>query len=165
MFLAVGIVLFIISVAIMFAIIFTTIRTIKNRGELVISKKNLIYFVPTFLLIYSLHLSAWVFNGESLGFFQCFGLFGSVLDVVAKFKTDTDLVMPICMEYPVFYAAFVLAYVSGGATVILSIASFFSPRVRNYVSYRHCAGVVISCSGIVPIRCAMSGTTRNACCS
>lgn len=136
MFLAVGIVLFIISVAIMFAIIFTTIRTIKNRGELVISKKNLIYFVPTFLLIYSLHLSAWVFNGESLGFFQCFGLFGSVLDVVAKFKTDTDLVMPICMEYPVFYAAFVLAYVSGGATVILSIASFFSPRVRNYVSYR-----------------------------
>lgn len=151
MFLAVGIVLFIISVAIILAIIFTTVRTIRNRGELVISKKNLIYFVPTFLLIYFLHLSAWVYNGEELGFFQFFGLFGSVLEVVAKFKVDTDLVMPICTEYPVFYAAFVLAYVAGGATVILSIASFFSPRIRNYVSggralHRGCDIVLGDCA-------------------
>ena len=51
MFLAAGIILFIISLAIIFAIIFTTVRTIKNRGELVISKKNLIYLAPTFILI------------------------------------------------------------------------------------------------------------------
>lgn len=136
MFLAAGIILFIISLAIIFAIIFTTVRTIKNRGELVISKKNLIYLAPTFILIYLLHLSARLYNGGALNFFSYFALLGSVLEVITKFKVDTDLVLPICNAYPVYYAAFILAYIAGGAAVILSIASFFSPRIRNFFSIR-----------------------------
>lgn len=136
MFLAAGIILFIISLAIIFAIIFTTVRTIKNRGELVISKKNLIYLAPTFVLIYLLHLSARLYNGGALNFFSYFALLGSVLEVITKFKVDTDLVLPICNAYPVYYAAFILAYIAGGAAVILSIASFFSPRIRNFFSIR-----------------------------
>ncbi len=136
MFLAAGIILFIISLAIIFAIIFTTVRTIKNRGELVISKRNLIYLAPTFVLIYLLHLSARLYNGGDLDFFSCFSLLGSVLEVIAEFKADTDLVLPICNAYPVYHAAFILAYIAGGAAVILSIASFFSPRIRNFFSIR-----------------------------
>ena len=150
MFLAAGIVLFIVSVAIICAIIFTTVRTIKNKGELAISKKNMIYLAPTFLLIYFLHISAWAYNGEGLDFFNCFALLGSALEVITKFKVDTDMVRPVCTEYPVFYAAFVLAYVAGGATVVLSVASFFSPRIRNYFSckralHRGCDAVVGDC--------------------
>lgn len=150
MFLAAGIILFIVSVAIICAIIFTTVRTIKNKGELAISKKNMIYLAPTFLLIYFLHMSAWAYNGEGLDFFNCFALLGSALEVITKFKVDTDMVRPVCTEYPVFYAAFVLAYVAGGATVVLSVASFFSPRIRNYFSckralHRGCDAVVGDC--------------------
>ena len=58
MFLATGIILLIISLVIICAIAFTTARKIKIRGEIVISKKNLIYLVPTYLLIYFLHMSA-----------------------------------------------------------------------------------------------------------
>ena len=42
MFLVTGILLLIISAAMIFAIAFTTVRTVKDRGELIISKKNLI---------------------------------------------------------------------------------------------------------------------------
>ena len=136
MFLVTGILLLIISAAMIFAIAFTTVRTVKDRGELIISKKNLIYLAPTFMLIYFLHMAAWVYNGNGLDFFSCFSLLGSVLEVITKFKADSSLVTPICNEYPVFYAAFVMAYVAGGAAVVLSVASFFSPRIRNYISLR-----------------------------
>lgn len=134
MFLATGIILLIISLVIICAIAFTTARKIKVRGEIVISKKNLIYLVPTYLLIYVLHMSAWLYNGNGLDFFSGFSLLGSALEVITKFKVDTSLVLPVCEAYPVYYADFVLAYVAGGASVILSVASFFSPRIRNYFS-------------------------------
>lgn len=134
MFVEAGILLLLIAGIILFAIIFTTIHAIRNKGELIISKKNLIYLVPTFMLIYFLHLSAWLYNGEKLDFFSCFALFGSVLEVITKFKVDTDLVAPICSRYSVFYVAFIFAYMAGSAAVILSIASFFSSRIRNYFS-------------------------------
>ena len=125
MFLATGIILLIISLVIICAIAFTAARTIKIRGEIVISKKNLIYLVPTYLLIYFLHMSAWLYNGNSLDFFSGFSLLGSALEVITKFKVDTSLVLPVCEAYPVYYVDFVLAYVAGGASVILSVASFF----------------------------------------
>ena len=134
MFLAAGITLFIISLVIICAIAFTTARKIKIRGEIVISKKNLIYLVPTYLLIYVLHMSAWLYNGNSLDFFSGFSLLGSALEVITKFKVDTSLVLPVCEAYPIYYVDFVFAYIAGGASVILSVASFFSPRIRNYFS-------------------------------
>ena len=136
MYLAAGIALLAAAAATMFVILFTMIRTVKSRGEVVVSKKNLVYLVPTFLLVYFLHLSAWAFNGGELNFFSCFTLLSSVIDVIAGFKADSSLVLPICREYPVYYAAFVLTYIAGGATVILSIASFFSARIRNFFSCR-----------------------------
>ncbi len=136
MFLAAGILLLIISLIIICAIVFTTSSRIKSRGEIVISKKNLIYLVPTYLLIYFLHMSAWLYNGNSLDFFNVFSLFGSALEVITKFKVDTSLVLPVCQAYPIYYVDFVLAYVAGGASVILSVASFFSPRIRNFFARR-----------------------------
>ena len=88
MFLATGIILLIISLVIICAIAFTTARKINVRGEIVISKKNLIYLVPTYLLIYVLHMSAWLYNGNGLDFFSGFSLIfgqnireGDVVDV------------------------------------------------------------------------------------
>ena len=136
MYLAAGIILLIVSIIIFCVIVLTAARSVKTRGELVISKKNLVYLAPTFMLIYFLHMSAWIYKGVELNFFNCFALLGSALEVITKFKVDTDMVLPICSAYPVYYAAFIFAYIAGAAAVILGVASFFSPRIRNFFSSR-----------------------------
>ena len=73
MFLAIGIALLLVSLVIIAAIIFTTARSVKESGELVISKKSLLYLVPTFVLVFFLHVAGSVYNGDSLDFFGCFG--------------------------------------------------------------------------------------------
>ena len=136
MFLVSGIILLMVSIAIIVAIVFTAMGSVKKNNEIVISKKNLIYLAPTFILIYCLHVAAWLYNGNGLDFFSCFTLIGSVLEVILKFKVDTAIVLPICQAYPIFYVDFVFAYIAGGASVILSVASFFSPRIRNFFTRR-----------------------------
>lgn len=136
MFLAIGIALLLVSLVIIAAIIFTTARSVKESGELVISKKSLLYLVPTFVLVFFLHVAGSVYNGDSLDFFGCFALVGSAFEVITKFSVDTSVVLPICRAYPIFYVDFVLAYLTSGTTVILSVASLFSPRIRNYFSCR-----------------------------
>ena len=118
MYLAAGIILLIVSLIIFCVIVFTAVRSVKSRGELVISKKNLVYLAPTFMLIYFLHMSAWIYKGVELNFFNCFALLGSALEVITKFKVDTDMVLPICSAYPVYYAAFIFAYIAGAAAVM-----------------------------------------------
>jgi len=52
---------------------------------------------------------------------------------VFKFDADKSLILPICRENPIFYVDFVLAFLIGGVTVILSVASFFSRRINNFI--------------------------------
>lgn len=134
MYLALGIIFLIFSLILAAAIIFTLARSLKEGGD-PISKKNILYLAPTFLLIYLLHLTASAFNGEDLDFFYCFSLIYTTLDVL-KFKAVKTLLLPICEANPIYYVDFVLAFVAGGATVILSIASFFGQRIRNYFAVR-----------------------------
>lgn len=138
MYIALGVIFLIFLLSMAAGIIFTLIKSSQNGSDL-ISKKNLLYLVPTFIIIYSLHLTAAVFNGIKLDFFYCFSLISTVLDVL-KFKAVSALVAPICNAYPIFYVDFVLAFIVGGATVILSVASFFSRRIGNYIKVRTLLG-------------------------
>lgn len=134
MYLALGIVFLLFALLLAAAIAVTLVFSLKNGGDL-ISKKNLLYLAPTFLIIYLLHLTASAFNGEAIDFFYCFSLISTTLDVL-KFKAVKSLLLPICQAYPIYYIDFVVAFVVGGMTVILSIASFFGQRIRNFFSVR-----------------------------
>lgn len=130
MYLALGIIFLIYTLLLAAAIALTLVFSIRNGDEL-ISKKNLLYLAPTFLNIYFLYLTASAFNGADIDFFYCFSLIDTALDVF-KFEAAKSLLLPICKAYPIYYADFVFAFLAGSVTVILSIASFFGQRIRNY---------------------------------
>ena len=134
MYLTIGIIILIISLLIMGVIVLTLVRSAKTGGDL-ISKKNLVYFIPSFLLIYFLYLTAAAYNGDSIDFFYGFSIVNVTLDTL-KFKPTRDLILPVCQAYPVFYVDFILAIILAEGTFILSIASFFSQRIRNYFSVK-----------------------------
>ena len=136
MYLALGIVYMVASLLMAAVIVLTAVRSIKRNGDF-ITKTNLFYLAPTFLIIYLLHITAEVYNGSEMDFFSCFSLIYTSLDVM-KFKAVKSMLMPICEAYPLYYADFVLAFIIGGITVILSVASFFSKRIGNFfrVKYR-----------------------------
>lgn len=134
MYLILGIVFLLFSMVLAAAIAVTLVFSLKKGGDL-ISKKNLLYLAPTFLLIYLLHLTASAFNGEAIDFFYCFSLISTTLDVL-KFKASKSLLLPVCKAYPIYYVDFVVAFLVGGITVILSVASFFGQRIRNWFCVR-----------------------------
>lgn len=129
MYVALGIIYLITSIAMATAIALTTVRSIRGNGAL-LTKKNMLYLAPTFLIIYLLHITAAVFNGDEIDFFYCFSLIYTTLDVL-KFKAVKSMLMPICRAYPLYYVDFVLAFIIGGVTVIMSVASFFGMRLNN----------------------------------
>jgi len=138
MYLALAVIFLIVSVLMAAIIAITTFRSIKNNGNF-ITKKNLLYLAPTFLIIYFLHLTAAIFNGDDIDFFYCFSLIYTTLEVL-KFKAVKALLLPICKAYPLYYVDFVLAFIIGGITVILSVASFFGRRIGNYVIVKKLLG-------------------------
>ncbi|MCM1306924.1 MAG: hypothetical protein NC037_02240 [Bacteroides sp.] len=131
MYLALGIVFLLVILCMMAFIVYTSIRSVKKDGN-VITKKNLLYLVPTYLILFFLYLTAAGYSGEKINFFYCFNLIGEVLDTL-KFSANTGVISAICSAYPIFYADFVLAFIVSAATVILSIASLFSLRISNAV--------------------------------
>ncbi len=130
MYLALGIFYLLLALAIAGVIVFTMARAAKEREE-VLSKKNLFYLAPAFLIIYLLYLTASAYNGGEIDIFFCFSLVNDTLDTL-KFKIKKDIILPICKAHPIYYVDFVLAFALGGATVILSVCSFFGQRLRNY---------------------------------
>ncbi len=135
MYIALGIIFLISTLVIVVFIIYNIVKSAKN-GENIISKKNLFFLAPIFILIYLLHLTAAVYSKAKIDFFFCFSLINTVLDTLAC-KVETSLVLPICKAYPIFYADFVIAFVVGVTTVILSIASFFGRRISNFIRVRY----------------------------
>lgn len=129
MYIALGVIYLIVSLAMAAVIGLTTVHSIKTNGAL-LTKKNLIYLAPTFLIIYLLHITAAVFNGEELDFFYCFSLIYTTLDIL-KFRAVKSMLVPICKAYPIYYVDFVLAFIIAGVTVIMSVASFFCMRINN----------------------------------
>ena len=130
MYLALSIAFLILSIGLISAIIFIMVRSNKNSGEL-ISKKNLFFLAPSVILLYFMYMTAAVFNGEELTFLYCFSLGNTVLDTF-KFKISVSFLSPICKAMPLFYADIILAYIATATATVLSVASFFSQRIRNY---------------------------------
>lgn len=54
---------------------------------------------------------------------------------VLRFKAD-GMVAEICKAHHIFYADFALAFILGSVTVILSVASFFSRRISNFIKVK-----------------------------
>ncbi len=129
MYIALGWVFLAVSAVLIGFIIYTVARSAR-REKVFISKKNLVYLVPSFALIYALYLTAAAFAGEKLDFFYCLQLIDDTLDLFV-FKPRTGLISPLVNAYPVFYADFVIAALLGSGTAVLSICSFFSRRIRN----------------------------------
>ena len=71
MYLALGIFYLLLALAIAGVIVFTMARAAKEREE-VLSKKNLFYLAPAFLIIYFLYLTASAYNGGEIDIFFCF---------------------------------------------------------------------------------------------
>ncbi|MDE7108118.1 MAG: hypothetical protein K2O39_07335 [Clostridiales bacterium] len=138
MYLALGIVYLIVSIVMAAIIAFTTVRSIKNNGNF-ITKKNLFYLAPTFLVIYLLHITAELYNKADLDFFSCFSLIYTSLDVM-RFKAAKEILLPLCKAYNIYYVDFIVAFIIAGITVILSVASFFSRRIGNFFKVRHRLG-------------------------
>lgn len=130
MYLALGILFLLIALGFIAIVIGTIIYSKKLKGNF-ISKKNLLYIAPAFLLIYFLFVAASAFNGEDIDFFYLFTLVNTTLDTI-KFKAPTSLILPVCKAYPIFYVDFVLALLVGASTVVLGIFSFFNLRIRNF---------------------------------
>lgn len=126
-----GVISLIISIAMAALIIGTTVHSIRKGGE-ILTKKNLYYLVPAFLNLYFLYFIASVYKGVDLNFFYMFSLINTVFEVM-KCKVDGSLLLPICNEYTLFYVDFVMAYILGVVTVILSFACFFSRRIGNFI--------------------------------
>lgn len=138
MYLAFGIVFLVLLLALAAGIVVTLVRSLKEKDE-VISKKNLLYLVPVFLIVYFLHVTASAFNGKKLDFFYCYSLINAVFDAL-KAKTINELLTPLCNAYPVYYVDFALAFLLGAAAAILSVASFFGHRLRNFFSVKSLLG-------------------------
>ena len=131
MYLALGIVFFILSVILLGLIVFIVVRSMKRGGELV-SKKNIILLVPTFLIVFFLHVIASAFNGDGFEFLYYFNMVNTALELF-KFKASVELLAPICQAYPIYYADFALIFIISEITVVLSVASIFSRRINNYI--------------------------------
>ena len=101
MYLAFGIIFLLIIAAIAGVIVFTTVRSVRGGGEM-LTKKNMLYLAPVFLLIYFLYVTATVYNGVKLDFFYCFTLINTALDAL-KFESAAELIAPLCDKYPIFY--------------------------------------------------------------
>ena len=82
-------------------------------------------------MLYFLYLTAAVYNGENINLFYGISIVNIVLDTL-KFKPTASLILPISQAHNIYYVDFVLAMVLADATLILSVASFFSQRLRNF---------------------------------
>ncbi len=123
-----GIVFLILEIEIIGLYMFFTIKAYIKK-KIPITKKNLLYIIPAFVLIYLLELTARLYCGVRVDFFVCFDLVHTTLDAFG-FQID-EYVVEICKD-GLFFADFVIAYVLAVATVILGVLGFFGLWIHNY---------------------------------
>ncbi len=127
-----GILFLVAEIIVICVFVFGTALMYK-RHKILVSKKNLWYLIPSFLLIYLLGLTARFYGGAPVDFFVCFDLVNTTLDVFG-FQID-DYIVEICKN-GIFYADFVIAYVLAVITAVTGVLGFFGLRLHN--SYIKC---------------------------
>ena len=101
----------------------------KKKGFM--SKGNILYMVPTFLIIYALYFTASVYDKVQMDFFYCFTLMGKTLETFAN-KLDIPLVRAIAEKEIIFAIDFILVSLLASATTTLSVLSFFNTALGNW---------------------------------
>lgn len=135
MYLAFGIIILSALIFMTGIIVYTLIKSLKE-GEEIISKKNLIYIVPLYCIVYLLYVLASVYSREEMDFFHFFTLLYYTAESVIKFKLQTGLIMPLCDAVPIIKADLIIACILCFFAVTLGVLSLFSQRIRNFVSVR-----------------------------
>jgi hypothetical protein len=132
MYFALGVAVLIIAVIVLGFVCYTLLRSIIVEKD-PISKKNIVYLLPSALLIYSLYVVAAIYNGEDVNFFYLVKLISYTLEMYTL-KPMLSLIFPISRDIAVFYADFVIAQVLASLTIILSVISLFGKTVRNFIA-------------------------------
>ena len=128
MYLAIGIVCLLAIIATVGMWVYQTVIK-KKKGF--ISKGNILYMVPTFLIIYTLYLMASIYSKTKIDFYYCFTLIGKTLETFAN-KLDLSLVRSIAGEKWIYAVDFILVAVLASATTTLSVLSFFNTALSNW---------------------------------
>lgn len=117
------------------------IRSIVNT-KMVAQKENIKYFVPTFILLYIMYLTAsFYYNQVALGeaitidVFYSFSLINFVLDTFA-FNINTALIYPLVEESVLFFIAYLGASLLASITTVLTVTALLRTRISNYFKRR-----------------------------
>ncbi len=128
MYLAIGIVCLLAIVATVGMWVYQT-ATKKNKS--VISSENVLYLVPSFLIIYALYLTASFYNKETVDFNYCFTLISKVLSVFG-YEFELDLISTISATEWIYAIDFMLAGLLASAATVLTVLSFFKKTLGNW---------------------------------
>lgn len=120
-------------------IIFTLfIRSMVN-SKMIAQKENIKYFVPTFILLYVMYLTAsFFYNIEALNdkisidIFYSFSLVNFVLDTFT-FNINTALIYPLVRESALFFVAYFGASLLATLTTALTVTALLRTRIANYI--------------------------------
>ena len=103
-------------------------RMVKKKA--VVDKKSLIYLAPVFLLVYSLYVTATIYQGTSVTFFTLFKLIHETLSMISMDLND-EILLPLSEAEPWFYAATIGACILSVLTVIFSVFALFGATIAN----------------------------------
>ena len=123
-------------------VIFTLFIRSMINSKMIAQKENIKYFVPTFILLYVMYLTAsFFYNLEALNdkisidVFYSFSLINFVLDTFA-FNINTALIYPLVKESVLFFIAYFGASLLATLTTVLTVTALLRTRVSNYFKRR-----------------------------
>ncbi len=100
-----------------------------------ITKKNLVYLAPTFIINYLLCLAAAFYNGETVDIVFCASLISKSLGMFG-FKYEVDLLRPIVTANGLFCFDLVLSVLITASSLLISVASIFGRAVGGFFARR-----------------------------
>lgn len=104
-------------------------------GKAVVDKKNLLYLIPVFAVIYTLYLTATLYNGGGVSFYTVFLLIHQTLSMVSM-ELNEELVGTLSGDNPWFFAATIGACILSLLTVVLSVCALFGVVIGNEIKKR-----------------------------
>ena len=118
--------------------IFTLFIRSMINSKMIAQKENIKYFVPTFILLYIMYLTAsFYYNLEALNdkitidVFYSFSLINFVLDTFA-FNINTALIYPLVQKSALFFAAYLGASLLATLITVLTVTALLRTRISNY---------------------------------
>lgn len=118
----------IILVLLLLFIVGVTLYNFLNRKF--IDKKNLIYFVPLVIVLFVLHLYAYINSGEEITVFSVFQCILYSIECFAL-KVDSTLMIPLVKNNIIFALDIYIAVILAGLTTFSSLLGLFKIGLFN----------------------------------